>query len=81
MEEVFGTAARGVLALLRFVLHEVIGQIGWTAMYWVGRGTLAVVTFGRYPQARHFERHEGRITLFGFLVSIVITILLVAIFS
>ncbi|MGB0835199.1 MAG: hypothetical protein ACPGR2_11825 [Psychrobium sp.] len=67
MEELGESFIRMIIRLLRIVLVEWLFEF---TCYWAGRWFLKCVTFGRYPNKRQQQEHEGRISLVGALLLI-----------
>ena len=57
--------AHAVVSVIRFVVVTLIWQF---ALFNVGRLTLLLLTFGRYPRNRDLQHHANGITFVGMVV-------------
>ena len=75
MEEAAEGLVKGILRFIRFILIELFCE---TLAYCIGRMSLKVVTFGKYPPIPETKKDRDRVIITGVLVTI-LTILVITI--
>ena len=75
MEMIVDGIFSGLSRVLKFFVFDMLLE---GVCYFVGRFTLLAFTLGRYPRGHYAESHEGRITLFGFVVTVILPLVFIA---
>ncbi|WP_286342341.1 hypothetical protein [Ferrimonas sp. YFM] len=66
MEELSEGAVKGLLRFVRAVILEGVCE---RLCFWVGLGSLRLITLGTYPKGKNIEDHQTFIVVFGLVVA------------
>ncbi|WP_370240719.1 hypothetical protein [Marisediminitalea sp.] len=72
MEELAEGLLRTTFRVAKWLLFELFVDV---VLYWIGRGTLKLISFGRYPQFN--DRAEGRCIFTGFADVVLVFVALI----
>lgn len=72
MEELAEGLLRTTFRVAKWVLFELFVDV---VLYWIGKGTLKLISFGRYPQSN--DKAEGRCIFTGFAVVVLVFVALI----
>ena len=77
MDEIAETIIKALWNIIKFIIWEIAFCI---IMFNVGRASLLIFTFGKYPTQAHLENDNTKISFFGMFV-ILATLFSIAIYN
>ena len=65
MEEIAEGIFKTIGSVIKWFLWDFVFQV---ILYYLGKATLLLITFGRYPKKNETEKEVNLISLFGFFI-------------